>query len=200
MPAPDKQRVQGGVAALLVQVGAVGKVVYENQDLVQLLHLELLGGLGDLSLLADDLAQGCLVPILKGVDFHGFLDVPLDRPPAVVHVYAWRKEVDALKAAAVLFENHGDQGHRLARLARPEQNAGGGELGHHRVVGLLAPVVWGREDLDFSHRRFLSRAPGSIGRDSTWLRSARFDLQLAKKARQPGANATEALLALGAKV
>ena len=112
VPAPDKQRVQGGVAALLVQVGAVGKVVYENQDLVQLLHLELLAGLGDLSLLADDLAQGRLVPILKvdllpgRVNFHGFLDVLLDRSPAIIDINRGAEHVDPLEAASVLIQNH----------------------------------------------------------------------------------------------
>ena len=202
MAAPDEQGVQRRVAGSLVQVGRICEIVNEDQDLVQLLHLHLLGHLGYLALLVDDAPQGRLVPVLEvdllpvGVHLHGFLDVLFDRPPAVVHVYAWRKEVDALKAAAVLFENHGDQGHRLARLAGPEQNAGGGELWDYRVVGLLALVLWGREDLDLSHRCFLSRVPGSIGRDSTWLP---FCFTARKKSAATWANATEALLPLGAK-
>ena len=150
----------------VVQVRRVGEVVDENQDLVQLLHLELLAGLGDLALLADDLPQRRLVPVLE-VDLlpvrghlHGLLDVLLHAAPAVVHV-----DVDALKAASVLLQDHGDQGHRLAQLARPEQNAGRGQFGHHWVAWLLASVVWGWEDLDLAHA--LTTAPCNRRRSST---------------------------------
>ena len=135
-----------------MQVRAVGEVVYENQDLVELLRLELLAGLGDLALLADDLPQRRLVPVLEvdllpvGGDFHGLLGAP-----PVVHVDARAEDVDALKAASVLLQNHADHGHRLARLARSEQNSGSRQFGHHWVAWLLAPVVWGWEDLDLAH-------------------------------------------------
>ena len=173
VPAPHEEGVQGRVAGLLVQVRRVGEVVDENQDLVQLLHLELLAGLGDLALLADDLPQRRLVPVLEvdllpvGWDLHGLLDVLLHGAPAVVHVDARAEDVDALKAASVLLQDHADQGHRLARLARPEQNAGRGQFGHHWVAWLLAPVVWGREDLDLAHALVLPTAPGSRRRGST---------------------------------
>ena len=177
MPSAHEQRVEGRVARSLVQVGAIRKVVNENQDLVQLLHLHLLGHLRDLALLVDDAAQGRFVPVLEVdllpvcVHLHGFFDVLLDGPPAVVHVDARRKEVDALEAAPVLFKNHGDQGHRLARLRGTDKDPSGGELRHHRVVGLLALVVWGREDLDLPHACALPTALGSTGRSSTsaWL-------------------------------
>ena len=76
--------------------------------------------------LADDLPQRRLVPVLEvdllpvRGDLHGLLDVLLHGAPAVVHVDARAEDVDALKAAPVLLQDHGDQGHRLARLARPE--------------------------------------------------------------------------------
>ena len=105
VPAPHEEGVQGRVAGLLVQARRVREVVDENQDLVELLHLELLAGLGDLALLADDLPQRRLVPVLEvdllpvRGDFHGLLDVLLHGAPAVVHVDAWAEDVDALKAA-----------------------------------------------------------------------------------------------------
>ena len=157
VPAPYKERVQGRVAGLLVQVRAVGEVVYENQDLVELLHLELLAGLGDLALLADDLPQRRLVPVLEvdllpvRGDFHGLLDVLLHGAPAIIDVDARAEDVDALKAAPVLLQNHADQGHRFARLAWSEQNSGRRQFGHHWVAWLLAPVVGSREDLDLAH-------------------------------------------------
>ena len=120
MLSAHKQRVERRIAGALVQVGAICKVVYENQDLVQLLHFHLLGHLGDLALLVYDALQGRLVPVLEvdlfpvSVHLHGFFDVFLDGPPAVVYIDAGGKEVDALEAATVLFENRGDQGHRFA--------------------------------------------------------------------------------------
>ena len=159
------------VAGPLVQVRRVGEVVYENQDLVQLLHLELLAGLGDLALLADDLPQRRLVPVLEvdllpvGWNLHGLLNVLLHGAPAVVHVDARAEDVDPLKAAPVLLQNHADQGHRLARLARSEQNSGRRQFGHW-VAWLLAPVVWGWEDLDLAHALVLPTAPGSRRRGS----------------------------------
>ena len=85
MPASHEKGVQRRVACLLVQVGAVGEVVDQDQDVVQLLQLHLLGHLCDLALLVYDASQGRLVPVLEvnllpvGVNLHGFLDVLLHR-------------------------------------------------------------------------------------------------------------------------
>ena len=59
LPAPDEESVQGAV--WFVQLRHVRKVVQDDQRLVQFLHLQLLGRLGDLTLLLDDAAQLVLV-------------------------------------------------------------------------------------------------------------------------------------------
>ena len=56
--ASDEERVQGAVG--LVQLRAISVVVQDNQHLVEFLHLQLLGCLGDLALPLDDPPQ-CLV-------------------------------------------------------------------------------------------------------------------------------------------
>ena len=73
-------------------------------DLVQLLHLQLLGRLGDLALLLDDAPQRRLVPLVPvgllpfGVHPQVLLDVLLDGNPAVVDV----------KHAPILLQNQAD--------------------------------------------------------------------------------------------
>ena len=58
----DEESVQGAV--WFVQLRHVRKVVQDDPHLVQFLHLQLLGRLGDLALLLDDAAQRRLVPVL----------------------------------------------------------------------------------------------------------------------------------------
>ena len=66
------------------------KVVQDDQRLVQFLHLQLLGRLGDLALLLDDAAQRRLVPVLPvgllsfGIHPQVLLYVLLDGNPAVI--------------------------------------------------------------------------------------------------------------------
>ena len=88
VPAPDEESVQGAV--WFVQLRHVRKVVQDDQHLVQFLHLQLLGRLGDLALLLDDAAQRRLVPVLPvrlfsfGIHPQVLLDILLDGNPAVV--------------------------------------------------------------------------------------------------------------------
>ena len=157
VPPAHKQRVQHAVARALVQVRIVGEIVYNDQNLVEGSQLHLLAGLRDLSLLANNLAQCRLVPLLEvglfpvGGHLHGLLDVPLDGAPAVVHVDAGAENVDSFEAAPVLLQNHADERHRLARLAGPEQYACHRQFGDHGVPRLLARVLGRRKQLYLAH-------------------------------------------------
>ena len=78
----------------LVELRAICVVVQDNQHLVQFLHLQLLGRLGDLALPLDDAPQRCLVPLvvvgLLALRVHPqvLLYVLLNGDPAIVDVYA----------------------------------------------------------------------------------------------------------------
>ena len=61
-PTPDEERVQGAVR--FVKLWAICEVVADYKHLIQLLHLQLLGCLGDLALPLDDVTQRCLVPLV----------------------------------------------------------------------------------------------------------------------------------------
>ena len=88
VPASNEERIQGAVR--LVELRAICVVVQDNQHLVQFLHLQLLGCLGDLALSLDDAPQRCLVPLVVvsllpfGIHPQVLLDVLLDGDPAVV--------------------------------------------------------------------------------------------------------------------
>ena len=112
MSAADEQGVQDAVAGLLVHLRAVCHIIQNYQHLVQLFHPQLLGLLGDLLLLGQNLAQRALVPLvppaLLSVCVHSELlsDVFFHRFPLRVHVYGIRHDVHALKAAPILLEDH----------------------------------------------------------------------------------------------
>ena len=88
MPTPDEERVQGAVG--LVQLRAICEVVADYQHLVEFLHLQLLGCLGDLALPLDDAPQRCLVPLVVvglfplGINTQVLLYVLLDGDPASI--------------------------------------------------------------------------------------------------------------------
>ena len=153
--ASDKECIQGTVG--LVELRAICVVVQDNQHLIQLLHLQLLGCLGDLALPLDDAPQRCLVPLVVasllpfGLHPRVLLDVLLDGDPAVVDVYAGAEDVDFLKDSAVLLQNHADQRHSLAGLAGAEEDACAWNLGHHGVRGLFASVFSCGKELDLPH-------------------------------------------------
>ena len=132
VPSAHKQGVQRGVPSALVQVGAIGEVVDDYQDLVKAAHLQLLARLRDLALLVHDAAQRLLVPglevdLLAGrVDFHRVLDVLLHGAPAVVDIDRGAEDVDALEEPAVLLQDHAYQSHRLAAFAGADQDTGHG--------------------------------------------------------------------------
>ena len=115
MPPADEQGVQGRISSLLVESGGVRMVVDNRQNLVELLHLELLARLGNLALLVDDPAQSGFIPVLEVYlfairrDLHHLFDVPLDRAPAVIDVDARAKNDDPFEAVAVLLQNHADE-------------------------------------------------------------------------------------------
>ena len=76
----------------LVQLRAICVVAQDNQHLTQLLHLQLLGCLGDLALPLNDAPQRCLVPLVVvglfplGINPQVLLYVLLYRDPAVVDI------------------------------------------------------------------------------------------------------------------
>ena len=96
--APD-ERVKG-------ELRHVGHVVTDYQDLVQLLHLQLLGRLGDLAML-DDAPQRRLVPLVPVglfslcVHLQVLLDALLDGDPAVVYVDRRAEDVNSLEDALI---------------------------------------------------------------------------------------------------
>ena len=155
MTAPDEESVQGAVGS--VELRHVRKVVADYQDLVQFLHLQLLGRLRDLALLLDDAPQRRLVPLIPvrllpfGIHPQVLLNVLLDGDPAVVDVDGRAKDVDPFEDAPVLLQNQADQRHGFARFGRSEENARARNQGHHGVRGLFAAVFWRGEKLDLSH-------------------------------------------------
>ena len=115
--------VKGAVG--LVELRAIGVVVDYYQDLVQFLHLQLLGRLRDLALLLDDAVQCRLVPLVPVGPSRPAPCSPPGPPrcaPAVVDVNARAEDVDSLEDASIL--NQADQRHGLARFQRPEEDAG----------------------------------------------------------------------------
>ena len=62
VPTADEERIQGTMR--FVELRAICKVVADYQHLIQLLHLQLLGCLGDLALPLDDVPQRRLVPLV----------------------------------------------------------------------------------------------------------------------------------------
>ena len=90
-----------------------------------------------------------LLPVHRHL--HGLLDVLLDGAPAVVYVDAGAEHVDSFEAAPVLLQNHADQRHGLARLARPKQYTSHRQFGDHRVLRLLARILGRRKQLYLAH-------------------------------------------------
>ena len=135
-------------------------------DLIQLLHLQLLGCLGDLALPLDDAPQRRLVPLVPvGLLLFGMvlLYVLFDRDPAVVDIHAGTEDIDFLKDSSVLLQNHADQRHGLAGLAGAEEDACAWYLEHHGVRGLFAGILCRRKQLDLFWRVHLrQRSPGRV--------------------------------------
>ena len=103
-PTPDEERVQGAVR--FVKLWAICEVVADYQHLIQLLHLQLLGCLGDLALPLDDVTQRCLVPLVVvgplpfGIHPQVLLYVLLDGDPAVVDIDGRTEDIDFLEDSA----------------------------------------------------------------------------------------------------
>ena len=164
VPASDEERVKGAVR--LVELRAICVVVQDNQHLVQFLHLQLLGRLGDLALPLDDAPQRRLVQLvvvgLLALRVHPqvLLDVLLDGDPAVVDVYAGAEDVDFLKDSAILLQNHADQRHSLARFGRPEEDARAwARRGPRVVTGILCR----RKQLDLPYLPYFPIEAGKPG-------------------------------------
>ena len=84
-PASDEECIQGAVG--LVQLRGVGEVVDDYKHLVEFLHFQLLGRLGDLALPLDDAPQRSLVPLVVvplpfGIHPQVLLYVLLDGDPS----------------------------------------------------------------------------------------------------------------------
>ena len=115
-----EERVQ--VAVRFVKLWAICEVA-DYKHLIQLLHLQLLGCLGDLALPLDDVTQRCLVPLVVvgplpfGIHPQVLLYVLLDGDPAVVDIDGRTEDIDFLEDSAVLLQNHADQHHGFAGLA-----------------------------------------------------------------------------------
>ena len=105
-PTADEKRIQGTVR--FVELRAICEVVADYQHLVEFLHLQLLGCLGDLALPLDDAPQRCLVPLvvvglfLLGINTQVLLYVLLDGDPAVVDIDGRTEDIDFLEDSAVL--------------------------------------------------------------------------------------------------
>ena len=101
MPTADEERIQGAVR--FVELRAICVVVQDDQHLIQLLPLPLLGCLGDLALPLDDAPQRCLVPLVVvglfplGINTQVLLYVLLDGDPAVVDIDGRTEDLDFLK-------------------------------------------------------------------------------------------------------
>ena len=159
----DEQGVQGRISSLLVESGGVRMVVDNHQNLVELLHLELLARLGNLALLVDDPAQSGFIPVLEVYllairrDLHHLFDVPLDRAPAVIDVDARAKNDDLFEAVAVLLQNHADERGGLPRLARTHKHPCHRQARNDGILRLLDLVGRRWKELDLPHRRFTFR-------------------------------------------
>ena len=156
-------------APLVYAIAHIRKVVQDDQHLVQFLHLQLLGRLGDLALLLDDAAQRRLVQSLPvgllsfGIHPQVLLYVLLDGNPAVIDGNGRTEDVDSLKHAPVLLQNQADQSHGFAGFAGAEEDAGARNQWHHGVRGLFAAVFRHRKELDLSHP-FVSLAKFEAGK------------------------------------
>ena len=132
-----------------VKLRAICEVVADYKHLIQLLHLQLLGCLGDL-------AQRCLVPLVVvgplpfGIHPQVLLYVLLDGDPAV-DIDGRTEDIDFLKDSAVYLQNHADQRHGFAGLAGAEEDTCTWYQGHHGVEGLFAAVLGRRKQLDLPH-------------------------------------------------
>ena len=126
VPTPDEERIQGAVR--FVKLWAICEVVADYKHPIQLLHLQLLGCLGDLALPLDDVPQRCLVPLVVvgplpfGIHPQVLLYVLLDGDPAVVDIDGRTEDIDFLEDSAVLLHNHADQRHGFAGLAGAEED------------------------------------------------------------------------------
>ena len=151
----------------LVQLWAICEVVTDYQHLIQLLHLQLLGCLGDLALPLDDAPQRCLVPLVVvglfplGINAQVLLYVLLDGDPTVVDIDGRTEDIDFLEDSAVLLQNHADQRRGFAGLAGAEEDARTWYQGHHGVRGLFAAVLGRRKQLDLPHDVPLPYLPNS---------------------------------------
>ena len=149
--------VQNTVPGLLVDMRGVCHVVQNYQNLIKFLHSQLLGLLGDLLLLGQDVAQCTFVPLipptLLAVRVHPQVlsDVLLDRFPLGVHVNARTLDVHALEAAPVLLQDHADQENGLPGSRRSAEDAVGGRPADHLVSRLLDVVGLAGEELHLSH-------------------------------------------------
>ena len=139
VPTPDEERAQGAVR--FVKLWAICEVVADYKHLIQLLHLQLLGCLGDLALPLDDVTQRCLVPLVR-----------YSPPGPPLCTSDGRTEaIDFLEDSAVLVENHADQRHGFAGLAGAEEDTCTWYQGHHGVRRLFAAVLGRRKQLDLPH-------------------------------------------------
>ena len=129
VPAADEQSVQNSVAGLLVHLRAIRHIVKAHQNLIQLFHPQLLGLLGDLLLLGQNLAQRALVPLVPpallsvGVHSEVLSDVFFHRFPLRVHIDAGTHDVHPLKAAPVLLQNHRHEENGLPGSRRCAEDA-----------------------------------------------------------------------------
>ena len=129
VPAADEQSVQDAVAGLLVHLRAIRHIVQAHQNLIQLFHPQLLGLLGDLLLLGQNLAQRALVPLVPpallsvGVHSEVLSDVFFHRFPLRVHIDAGTHDVHPLKAAPVLLQNHRHEENGLPGSRRRAEDA-----------------------------------------------------------------------------
>ena len=111
-----------------MKLWAICEVVADYKHLIQLLHLQLLGCLGDLALPLDDVPQRRLVPLVVvgplpfGIHPQVLLYVLLDGDPAVVDIDGRTEDIDFLEDSAVLLQNHADQRHGFAGLAGAEED------------------------------------------------------------------------------
>ena len=158
MPPADEQSVQGRASPVFLWRVCV--IIADDQNLVELLHFQLLARLGDLALLIDDPAQSGFIPVLEvdllavRRDLHDLLDVLLDGPPAVIDVDARTENDDSFETAAILLQNHAYEGRALAGLARTHQHARHREPRDNGVLRLLDLVGRRWKELDLAHSAF----------------------------------------------